>query len=115
MESPAVKPLLIWDRTDEHSAFRLRSVVARSALLNLVIVLTSFPVLVVAGGPDAVAPALTIMAGITVLVWSATLMVYSCLSLGRLVWTASTSAARRKPPRPAREAGVADRWLDAPV
>ena len=115
MDSPTRKPLLIRDRTDEPRAFRLRSVVAKSALLNLVIVLTSFPVLVLAGGPDAVAPAVTVMAAITILIWSATLMLSSCVSLVRVVWTLSTSGARRKPPLQAREAGVADRWLDAPV
>lgn len=47
----------------------LRSVVRKSALLNLTVVLTSFPVLVFAGGPAAVIPVLAIMMGITILIW----------------------------------------------
>jgi hypothetical protein len=115
MDSATIKPLVIRGRPEDAPASRFRSVVQKSALLNLVIVLTSFPVLVLAGGPNAVVPALVVMGAITVLIWSATLILSSCVSLGRVVWTASSSAARRKPPRPARETGVADRWLDAPV
>ena len=115
MDSPTIKPFVIRGRPDDTPASRFRSVVRKSALLNVVIVLTSFPVLVLGGGPNAVIPALVIMAAITVLIWSATLVVASCVSLGLVLWTASKSRARRKPPRPTREAGMADRWLDAPA
>jgi hypothetical protein len=99
---------------DDSPASRLRSIVLKSALLNLVIVLTSFPVLVLAGGPIAVVPALAIMAGISFLIWMATLTLFSCVSLGRVLWTAFSPGDRRKPPGRARASGVADRWLDAP-
>ncbi len=80
----------------------------------MAIVLTAFPVLVLAGGPIAVVPAVTIMVGISFVVWSVTLTLCSCVSLGRIIRLAFSSATRRKPPLLARRAGVADRWLDAP-
>jgi len=99
---------------DGSPASSLRRVVLKSALLNLVIILTSFPVLVLAGGPGAVAPSVTVMVGISFVIWSITLTLYSCVSLGGIIRTAFSSAARRKPPLLARRAGLADRWLDAP-
>lgn len=92
----------------------MRRIIYKSALLNAVIVLTSFPVLVLAGGPRAVAPTVAIMAAISVLIWSVTLAVISCVSLGRTVRAAFASGAMRKPAVAARRAGVADRWLDEP-
>ena len=59
----------------------LRSVVRKSVLLNVVIVLTSFPVLVFVGGPKAVVPLLAIMAGISALIWTATFTLFSFVSL----------------------------------
>jgi hypothetical protein len=112
--SPPPRPLIVRGDDDESPATSLRRVVRNSALLNLVIVLTSFPVLVLAGGPRAVVPALAITAGVTILVWSATLTLFSCVTLGRTIRAAFSSAIRRKPAVRAREAGVADRWLDAP-
>jgi hypothetical protein len=85
------------------------------ALLNVVIVLTSFPVLVFAGGPEAVAPALAIMAGISLLIWTVTFALYFFLTLPRLFRTPVSSRKPLDPPHPAQEAGVADRWLDGPV
>jgi hypothetical protein len=112
--SPPPMPTIAPVDNDETPASSLRRVVLKSALLNLVIVLTSFPVLVLAGGPRAVVPTLAIMAGITVVIWSATLILFSCVTLGRTTRAAFSSAIRRKPAVRAREAGVADRWLDAP-
>jgi hypothetical protein len=71
----------------ESPASRFRRIVRKSALLNLVIVLTSFPVLVLAGGPGAVVPALAIMTGITLVIWTVTFVLFSCASIGRLLWT----------------------------
>lgn len=56
---------------DVTGAYR-RAVVRQSALLNLVIVLTSFPALVLAEGSLAVIPAGTVMVGITTLIWIVT-------------------------------------------
>lgn len=105
-------PLGVPGSENEAAAPSLRSIIRKSALLNLTIVLTSFPVLVFAGGPNAVLPTLAIMAGISVVVWTATFTLFSFVSLARIFWTPASSAARGEPPHPAREAGVADRWLD---
>lgn len=99
---------------NESSILSFRHIVRNSALLNGVIVLTSFPVLVLAAGSRAVMPALAIMAGISLVIWTATFTVYSCLSIGRLLWMIYSSRATRKPRRTAGRVGVSDRWLDAP-
>jgi hypothetical protein len=93
----------------------LRSVVRKSALLNLAIVLTSFPVLVFEVGLKAVVPALVLMAGISVLVWTATFTVFFFVSLGRVFSAPVASAARRTRLQQAESVGVADRWLDGPI
>ncbi len=93
---------------------KLRSVVRKSALLNLSIVLTSCPVLLYAGGPKAVVPILKIMIGISVLIWGCTFAVFSLVSL---VWIYGAPASTRKPvhsPLRKEVSGVADRWLDGP-
>jgi hypothetical protein len=114
MNHPTPSPAIARGRDDDTPASRLRRIVRKSALLNVVIVLTSFPVLVMAGGPNSVVPAVAIMAGITFLIWTATFTLFSCVSLSRLVWTAFSADPQRKPSRRARRGGVADRWLDAP-
>ena len=93
----------------------LRRVVAKSALLNLTIILTSFPVLVFAGGPDAVILTLAIMAGISVLIWTVTFTLFSFVSLARIFCT-PTAARKPSPSYPrSAETGVADSWLDESV
>jgi hypothetical protein len=114
MNPPMSKPVIIRDYENEFPASSFRRIIYKSALLNVVIVLTSFPVLVLLGGPKAVVPTLAIMTGVTVLIWSATFALFSCVALGRILWTAFSSGTRRKPRFPARRAGVADRWLDEP-
>jgi hypothetical protein len=113
MYSPTMKPVILSGNENQSPALSLRSIVQKSALLNLVIVLTSFPVLVFEGGPLAVAPALAIMAGITILIWSATFTLYSVASLARIFWTAIFSGKPYDRSSRARE-GVADHWLDGP-
>jgi hypothetical protein len=112
-----MSPLISKSVIDENEspAPSLRNVVRKSALLNVVIVLTSFPVLILAGGPNAVVPSLAIMAGISVLIWTATFTLFSLVSLTRIFWTPVSSVTRSDPPPPAEEPGVADRWLDGPV
>jgi hypothetical protein len=114
MESPTPNLMIVPGNEDESPPSGLRSVVQKSALLNVVIVLTSFPVLVAAGGPRAVVPTLAIMAAITFLIWTATFTLFSFVSIGRIFWMRSPSRRRGKPLEPAKEAGVADRWLDGP-
>jgi len=115
MNPPTLKPVIVPGYENEPPAPNLGSVVRKSALLNLTIVLTSLPVLIIAGGPEAVVPILEIMAGISVVIWSATFALFSLSSLPRLFRTPVSSVARRHPGHPAEEAGVADRWLDGPV
>jgi len=111
---PTPRPVIIRDNQDEFPAWSFRGVVRRSALLNVVIVLTSLPVLLLAGGLRAVVPTLVIMVGITLMIWTATFALFSCFSIGRLLWTTFSSGTRRKPPVAARNVGVGDRWLDGP-
>ena len=116
MNSSRSKPLVAPGYENEKATPSLRSIVRKSALLNLTIILTSFPVLVFAGGPRAVVPALAIMAGISVVVWTATFTLFSFITLARIFWTPASSLARGEPlHHHRREAGVADRWLDGPA
>jgi hypothetical protein len=94
---------------------RFRSIVRKSALLNVAIVLTSFPVLVYAGGPKAVIPTLEIMAGISVLIWVATFALFSFVTFPRIFRTPVSLVKRRDALNPANETVVADRWLDGPA
>jgi hypothetical protein len=115
MNPQTLKPVIVPGYENEPPALTLRSVVRKSALLNLVIVLTSFPVLIFAAGPEALASILAIMAGISILIWTATFALFSLVSLPRIFKTPVSSVTRSDPPHPAEEAGVADRWLDGPV
>ena len=114
MNPPTLKLVIVPGNKEQSRPSSFRTIVHKSALLNMVIVLTSFPVLVLAGGPRAVVPTLAIMAGITFLVWTATFTLFSFVSLGRIYWTMFSPGTRRKVPNPAKEVGVADRWLDVP-
>lgn len=115
MNPPTLKPVIGAGYDTEPRAPSLRSIVRKSALLNLVIVLTSCPVLVFAGGPKAVVPTLEIMAGISGLIWTATFAMFSLMSLPRIFRTPSPFVTSRQSPHSAEETGVADRWLDGPV
>ena len=115
MNSPTLNPVLVPGNEDEPRAPSLRSVVGKSVLLNLVIVLTSCPVLIFAGGPKAVVPTLEIMVGISVLILTATFAVFSFVSLARIYWTPVSTVERIDPPSSQNGAGVADRWLDGSV
>ena len=115
MNSSMMWPVIFHDDEEESPAPSLRSVVRKSALLNVVIVLTSFPVLVFAGGPRALVPALEIMAGISLVIWTTTLTLFSFVSLARIFRAPVSTLKRIDPPQRADEAGVADRWLDGPV
>jgi hypothetical protein len=114
MDALSPKSVIVLQIKDESPASSFRRIIHKSALLNAVIILTSFPVLVVAGGPNAVVPTVAIMIGITVLIWSATFTLFSCVALGRILWTACSTGTGRKPRYTASKAGVADRWLDGP-
>ena len=107
--------MIVTGNENQSPAPRLRTVVRKSALLNAIIVLTSFPVLIFEGGPLAVVPALEVMAGISVLIWTATLAVYFFVSLPWLFRTPVSSGKRSDPLRQKMAEGVHDRWQDGPV
>jgi uncharacterized protein YybS (DUF2232 family) len=115
MKTPLLKPVIVPGSENEPPAPSLRSIVRKSALLNLVIVLTSCPVLIFEGGQKAVVPILEIMAGISVLIWTATFALFSLATLPRIFRTPASFVTRHDPTRPAEEAGNADHWLDRPV
>jgi hypothetical protein len=115
MNSPTLKPVPVSGKEGASPASGLRSVVRKSALLNVVIVLTSFPVLISEGGPNALVPILKIMAGISVVIWTTTFALFSFVSLARIFWKPVTIMKRLDPPHSANGAGVADRWLDGTV
>jgi hypothetical protein len=112
---PPLKPVIIPGKEVESPAPSLRSIVRKSALLNVVIVLTSFPVLIYAGGPKAVVPTLKIMAGISVLIWIATFAISSLVTLPRIFRTPVSLVDRGDSPQPANEPGFDDRWPDGPA
>ena len=115
MNPPALKPVIVPGKEDESPAPSLRRIVRNSALLNVVIILTSCPVLIFEGGPKAVVPTLKIMAGISVLIWIATFTLFSLVTFPRIFRTPVAFVKRSDPSDPANETGVADRWLDGPA
>ena len=114
MSASLLKPAFVQADADPSPAPSLRSIVRKSLLLNLVIIATSFPVLTLAGGPDAVAPALAIMVGISVVIWTLTFTLFSLVSLVRM-FRRPASAAKPLGLPVTRAAGVSDRWLDGPI
>ena len=111
MNPQALKPVSGAGHENDAPAPSLRRTVRKSALLNLVIVLTSLPVLILEGGPKVIVPTLEIMAGISVLIWTATFALFSLASLPR-IFRAPESLGRRQGPRePAEGAGIDDPWL----
>lgn len=113
MDSPTLKKVMVPGDVNDPTGPSLQSIVRKSALLNLAIVLTSCPVLLFVGGPKAAVPTLAIMAGISILVWSATFALFSFVSLVRIFWTPDPSVKRGGSHPPAE--GVSDHWLDGPV
>jgi hypothetical protein len=47
-------------------------------------------------------------------IWTATFTLFSCVAIGRLLWSTLSTGTRRKPAVAARRGGVADSWLDGP-
>jgi hypothetical protein len=115
MNPPTLKPVIVYGKDDESRTPNLRSVVRKSALLNIVIVLTSCPILIFEGGTKAVVVTLEIMAGITILIWTVTFALFSLVTLPRIFRTPVSRLKRSDTLNPASEMGVADRWFDRPV
>ena len=114
MNPPTLKPVIVPGKEDESPAPSLRRIVRNSALLNVVIVLTSFPILAYAGGPKAVVTILTIMAGISFLIWTTTFALFALLTFPQIFRTPLSTLKRSDSLDPENEAGVADRWTDGP-
>jgi hypothetical protein len=112
MNPPTLKPVIIPGKEDEPSATSLGSIIRKSAHLNVVIVLTSFPVLVYAGGPKAVIPTLEIMAGISVLIWTSTFALSSLVMFPRIFRTPVSTVRRSDTFDRQNETAGDDRWLD---
>ena len=62
---------------------KFRSLMWRSALLNLAVVLTALPVMASVGGPKALVPALEVLSGISLLIWLVTFAAFYVLSIIR--------------------------------
>ena len=115
MKPPTLKPVIVYGKEEASPTPNLRSIVRKSALLNVVIVLTSCPILIFEGGPKAVAVILEIMAGISILIWTATFALFSLVTLPRIFGAPVSRLKRSDALNPASEMGVADRWFDRPV
>ena len=111
MSPPTTNKERIGSDKTQSPAPRLRSVVRKSALLNLTIFVTSFPVLVYEGGPTAVVPALEILAAISVLIWIVTFTLYFFVTLPRLFVTPISTVSRLDAVPRKDEADGADHWL----
>jgi len=109
--SELTHPAIPGQRNDE-PAPSLLAVVRKSALLNLVIVLTSGPVLLFAGGPRAVYATLAIMTGITIVIWTATFALYSLAALPGILRTPASAGPHADPEFVGKPGGLADRWID---
>jgi hypothetical protein len=114
MNSRAAKPVNVQANSPQSPAQTLWSIVRKSALLNLVIVLTSSPVLILAGGSKAIVPTLKIMVGLSIVIWTATFALFSLVTIPRIFRTPASLASRRDSRQSPNESGVADHWLDAP-
>ena len=77
MNPPTQKPVIVPGYGNESPGPNLRRIVRMSALFNLAIVVTCFPVLIFARGPKAFVATLAFMAGITVLIWTTTFTLFS--------------------------------------
>ena len=115
MNPPKPKQAIVRADGNESPAPSLRRIVRNSALLNLVIILISCPVLLIVGGKKAVYPTVAAMVGISLLIWTVTFALFSIISLPRLFRTPVSRLILPDPTLPAEDAGVADRWLDGPV
>ena len=100
---------------------KLRSLMWRSALLNLAVVLTAFPVMAAAGGPKAMYPALVVLSGISLLIWLVTFAAFYVLSIMRaLISLRMFIKEHLHKTRNFHDSsdggdGLADHYLDGPV
>ena len=115
MNPSTLNRVIVPGEADESQASRIRSIVRKSALLNVVIVLTSFPVLVYAGGPEAIVLTVEVMAGISVLIWTVTFVLLSLVTFPQIFRIKESLVTRNDAQNPSNEMGIADRWTDGPA
>ena len=108
MNPPTLKPVVAPGEEDESKTPNLRSVVRKSALLNVVIVLTSCPILIFEGGPKAVVVTLEIMVGISIVIWAATFALFSFVTLPRIFRTPVSRLKRVEHLDPVNDTDVAE-------
>jgi len=96
---------------------RFRSLLWRSALLNAAIVLTALPVMISAGGPDVVVASIVVLAAISLVIWVATLVIYSLVTMIRILLR--LRLRKRTPSHPLVNmevsGGLADEYLDGVI
>ena len=93
---------------------KLRSLLWRSGLLNLAIIVTALPVMVFAGGPEAAVPALTVMGALSLVIWLATLAAFGFISIVRAILRFAAWVSRHWYQRLNGDRRLADEWLDGP-
>lgn len=93
------------------------SLVRKSVLLNLGIVVTALPVLALAGNVQTLIPTLVVLGAISVFIWTATFTTVSLVSVAKIFEVQRTHAATATPAHRNRETtlGVADKWMDSPL
>lgn len=91
------------------------SLVRKSILLNLGIVVTALPVLSFGGDPRALLTTLMILAAISVLIWTATFATSSFISVSKIFEAQRTNETGRRHRDPGTEFGVVDEWMDGPL
>ena len=100
---------------DAMPPLKLRSLMWRSALLNLAVVLTALPVMASAGGPKAVVPALGVLAAVSILIWVATFAIFSLWSITRIFIRLSLHRPRHPHESSYGVGSLADHYLDGPA
>lgn len=101
-------------RSDEPNRSGL-GLCSKTTLLNLGIVLSALPIAALAGGPEAIVPAVAPVAILSIAVWSATFAISAFVALSRIFWGLGLWGPRRSPRHPAGLGGVGDEWLDGPA
>ena len=97
---------------DDAPRLKLAGLVWRSGLLNLAIIVTALPVLAYAGGPDAVVPALGVLAAVSALLWVTTFAVFFLVWTIRVFWRMGVRGFEHAHRGADRKGGLADKWVD---
>ena len=115
MNPPTLKPAIVPGKADESPAPRLPSIARKSALLYVVIVLTSFQVLVLRRGTENRRPDPENHGRNQRFDLDRTSPCSPSCRCPRIPAPVTSSEKRTNSQHPANETGVDDRWLDGPV